>query len=72
MVAFAGAAPLQALTGVAGVMRARGQWREAQIDGYGAIVALPTLHPAFLLRQPAHKRLVWRDLLALEERLRDD
>ena len=30
---------------------------------------LPIFHPAFLLRQPAQKRLAWRDLLALRHRL---
>jgi uracil-DNA glycosylase len=25
------------------------------------------LHPAYLLRQPAQKRLVWRDLLAIKK-----
>jgi DNA polymerase len=33
------------------------------------IPALPTLHPAFLLRQPAAKKMAWRDLLLLAERL---
>jgi DNA polymerase len=28
---------------------------------------MPTLHPAYLLRQPAHKKLAWRDLQALAE-----
>jgi DNA polymerase len=27
---------------------------------------MPTFHPAYLLRQPAHKRLAWRDLLAVK------
>jgi uracil-DNA glycosylase len=31
--------------------------------------ALPTLHPAFLLRQPAAKKKAWLDLLTLTERL---
>jgi DNA polymerase len=30
---------------------------------------MPTLHPAYLLRQPAAKRLAWRDLLAVAEKL---
>jgi molybdopterin biosynthesis enzyme MoaB len=28
---------------------------------------LPTLHPAYLLRQPAQKRLAWRDFLELKK-----
>jgi DNA polymerase len=32
-------------------------------------MAMATLHPAYLLRQPAQKKLVWRDMLALKKRL---
>ncbi|MDX1971759.1 MAG: uracil-DNA glycosylase [Candidatus Sumerlaeia bacterium] len=35
----------------------RGQWLE-----YRGIPVMPTLHPAFLLRQPTQKRLVWEDM----------
>jgi DNA polymerase len=31
--------------------------------------AMPTLHPAFLLRTPAQKKKAWQDLLTLTERL---
>ena len=31
---------------------------------------MPTLHPAYLLRNPAHKKLAWRDFLAVKDRLR--
>jgi DNA polymerase len=27
------------------------------------------LHPAYLLRQPAHKKLAWRDLQAVEQKI---
>ena len=30
---------------------------------------MPTLHPAYLLRQPAHKKLAWRDLQAVRDRM---
>ena len=30
---------------------------------------MATLHPAYLLRQPLHKRLAWRDFLALKAAL---
>jgi DNA polymerase len=30
---------------------------------------MPTLHPAYLLRTPIAKRLAWRDLLAIQDRL---
>jgi DNA polymerase len=30
---------------------------------------MPTLHPAYLLRQPAHKKLAWRDLQAVRDKM---
>jgi DNA polymerase len=33
------------------------------------VPVMPTLHPAYLLRQPAHKKLAWRDLQAAQARL---
>ena len=64
-----GATPAQRLTGLSeGILRMRGRWTDAKIGGR-RIPLLPTLHPAYLLRQPAHKRLSWRDLLALRQAL---
>ncbi len=56
-----------------GIMRLRGHWKEWRLaeDGLSA-PAMPTLHPAFLLRQPQAKRQVWADLLALASRLETD
>ena len=42
---------------------------EDRTDGSQELPALPTLHPAFLLRQPAAKKQAWADLLTLTERL---
>jgi uracil-DNA glycosylase len=33
------------------------------------IPAMPTFHPAFLLRQSAQKREAWLDFLAIQEKL---
>jgi DNA polymerase len=53
-----------------GIMRLRGRWFLYESTGMSRpIPALPTFHPAFLLRQPAQKREAWRDLLALSEKL---
>ncbi|WOI54068.1 uracil-DNA glycosylase [Parvularcula sp. LCG005] len=52
-----------------GITRARGQWREWTPTGGHAIPVLPIFHPAFLLRQPAQKRLAWADLLAVKDRM---
>jgi uracil-DNA glycosylase len=51
-----------------GIMKIRGRWFEYRV-GSAMIPALPTLHPAYLLRQPAHKKLAWRDLQAVADRL---
>jgi len=50
------------------ISRLRGQWQDIDI-GALSIRALPTLHPAFLLRQPAQKQLAWRDMLSLRHAL---
>ncbi len=48
-----------------GILKLRGRWFELQPLGSPApIPSLATLHPAYLLRQPAQKRLAWRDLLS--------
>ncbi len=58
-----------ALLGIeGGIMRARGRWRELDVAGR-TVPAMPTLHPAYLLRTPIAKRQAWRDLLAVQERL---
>jgi DNA polymerase len=60
-----GAPATQTLLGARdGIMRLRGRWLDYRLDSK-AIPALPMLHPAFLLRQPAQKRLAWQDLRAL-------
>ena len=54
----------QALLGKRGITRLRGNWSDAE-----GIPALPTFHPAYLLRNPAAKREAWADLLSLKARL---
>ena len=71
VVLLAGGAPLQALLGITGIMRARGVWREIETAGGERFPALAIYHPAFLLRQPAGKRLAWADLQSLEQRLKE-
>lgn len=51
-----------------GITSLRGRWTEIDIEGR-AVPVLPTLHPAFLLRQPEQKALAWQDLLSLKQRL---
>ncbi len=50
-----------------GVLKLRGRWFSYQNPEMGTPVpALVTLHPAYLLRQPAAKRQAWRDLLSFK------
>lgn len=51
-----------------GIIKMRGQWQDVTI-GTHAVPALPTLHPAYLLRNPAAKQQAWRDLLSFRQRL---
>jgi uracil-DNA glycosylase len=51
-----------------GIMKSRGRWMEYRV-GDRMVPIMPTLHPAYLLRQPAHKKLAWRDLQALAARM---
>ena len=54
-----------------GILALRGRWIEwRSADETLEIPALPTLHPAFLLRQPAAKKKSWTDMLMLAERIR--
>jgi uracil-DNA glycosylase len=53
-----------------GITRIRGRWHEYQAPGLAAPVpVMPLFHPAYLLRSPQQKRLAWRDLLSIRERL---
>lgn len=53
-----------------GILSLRGRWFEwKSADGSLELPAMPTLHPAFLLRQPGAKKRAWSDLLTLMARL---
>ncbi|MHA1560113.1 MAG: uracil-DNA glycosylase, partial [Alphaproteobacteria bacterium] len=53
-----------------GILRTRGKWLQ-YTNGNKQIRAMAMLHPAYLLRQPLHKRLAWRDLQALGQALNE-
>ncbi len=56
-----------------GITGLRGAWHEYQSPGLAApIDAIAIYHSAFLLRQPLRKREAWRDLLAIEARLKGE
>ena len=61
----------QTLLGIkGGITSIRGRWFRYQ-SGAREIRALAPWHPAYLLRQPLQKRLVWRDFLALKKALEE-
>ena len=68
VVLLGGAAAKHMLDVAEGIMRIRGKWRALQVGTHDA-QAMATLHPAYLLRTPAAKRLAWRDLLAIKSLL---
>jgi uracil-DNA glycosylase family 4 len=65
LVCLGGSAVRTLLGTEGGVMRARGSWFAYPRESARQIPALAMLHPAFLLRQPAHKRFAWADMRAL-------
>ena len=53
-----------------GILSLRGRWFDWRAEEGGLVLpAMPTLHPAFLLRQPGAKKKAWQDLLALTKKL---
>jgi len=65
-----GAAAKGMLKRTEGILSLRGQWFDwSSADGAITLPAMPTLHPAFLLRQPLGKRKAWQDLMTLALRL---
>ncbi|MBS1181313.1 MAG: uracil glycosylase superfamily protein [Proteobacteria bacterium] len=66
LIVFLGAQPAKALLGgeavKQGINKLRGHWCDLEI-GNKRFKALPTFHPAYLLRTPIKKREAWRDFL---------
>ncbi|MBI1213930.1 MAG: uracil-DNA glycosylase [Alphaproteobacteria bacterium] len=71
VIVLLGATPLKhVLNAAEGITRARGRWGLYASAGV-EIPALPTFHPAYLLRTPSAKRQAWQDLLSLKLKLRE-
>lgn len=68
LVFLGGVAAKEMLGVTTGIMRLRGKWMEFPPNEH-TYRAIATLHPAYLLRQPAHKRLAWRDFLEIKRML---
>lgn len=60
-----GATAVEGLLKISGITRLRGAWRLYR----GQVPVMPTFHPAYLLRQPQDKRLVWQDLQQVMQKL---
>jgi uracil-DNA glycosylase family 4 len=58
----------ETLLGQKGITKIRGRWFDYGM-GPRTIRAMPTFHPAFLLRSPLQKRFAWRDFLAVKKAL---
>jgi DNA polymerase len=54
-----------------GITRMRGQWKQLTLGSH-TVRAMATLHPAYLLRQPAIKQLAWRDMLSLKQAIAEE
>ncbi len=50
-----------------GIMRLRGKWHEIDVAGR-KIPAMPTFHPAYLLRNPSAKAKTWQDFLSIRRK----
>jgi DNA polymerase len=56
-----------------GITKLRGRWFSYETSRMvRPIPATAMFHPAYLLRSPAQKRDVWRDLLALRRKLDEE
>jgi DNA polymerase len=67
VVTLGGPAMQTVFSTTAGIIKMRGKWSSVTIGAH-AVEAMPTLHPAYLLRNPAAKHQAWRDLLSLRQR----
>ena len=69
LIILLGAVAARHVVGISeGIMKLRGRWLEYRV-GEVMVPLMPTLHPAYLLRQPAHKKLAWRDLQAVRDKI---
>ncbi len=70
LVALGGPAAKALTNATEGILRLRGNWKTHLTASGTQIPVMPTLHPAYLLRNPAQKRFAWRDFVNVKLRLR--
>lgn len=68
LVLVGGVSAKEMLDSSLGITKLRGTWQDLNIKGRD-IPALPILHPAYLLRNPARKAETWQDLCSLQKKL---
>ena len=72
LVPVGGPAATELLAQSKGITKLRGQWFTYATPRMASpIPATALFHPAYLLRSPAQKREVWKDLLAIRQKLTD-
>ena len=71
LVFLGGVAAKTLLNSNEGIMRLRGIWRDYVTHDGSTIKALATFHPAYLLRSPGQKALMWQDFLKVEKALQE-
>jgi DNA polymerase len=72
LLVLAGGVAVKAVLDTAeGITRLRGKWTSVKLDDGTEVPAMPTFHPAYLLRTPASKRQSWSDLLMVDKRLKE-
>lgn len=65
-----GGGPAKAILNLpGGILKLRGRWSDVDYGGGVVRSTMATLHPSYLLRSPAQKRLAFADLVALAEKL---
>jgi uracil-DNA glycosylase len=70
IIVFIGASSAKSfMAGSDSILRMRGQWQDWTAPNGRTIPALAMLNPDYLMRQPAQKKLAWRDLLSLKAKI---
>ena len=72
ILALGGSSAKLLLDSTTGIMKLRGQIKTISTPNGQAYTVLPSLHPAYLLRAPAMKKLSYQDLLQLKSLLSAD
>ena len=72
ILALGGSSAKLLLETTTGIMKLRGTIKDITTPNGNKFTVLPSLHPAYLLRAPAMKKLSYQDLLKLKSLLSDD